>query len=82
MLRKNKFKPFTCLGAEPEDLSGNDVVNGLHFFDADQFLIQTAVEERQTIRIQSHLMKYGGVQVFHMQGISPQLVIPVSSVVP
>lgn len=64
-----QIQTFHDLRPELDKLSGNDIVDGFYIFHADQLLVQTAVEERKTIRIQPHLMKYCGMHILNMQGV-------------
>lgn len=47
----------------------NDRVNRFDVFHADQFLVQSAVEVRQVVRVKAHLLQDGRMQVLHMHGI-------------
>ena len=49
--------------------SQHDFVDGIDVFDADKFLVQTAVEIGQVIGVKSHEMQGCRVQIFYMQWI-------------
>ena len=50
--------------------SGDNLSNRLGPFDADQFVLQAAIEIGQVIGVEPHLLQDGGVQMFDVQRIS------------
>src|SRR5262245_59402170 len=45
----------------------NDLRNRRDWFDADELLLEAAIEIRQPVRIESHLLEHGCVQPLHME---------------
>ena len=46
-----------------------DLLNRLHRFDADQFLVQAAEEVTQAVGVQAELVQDRGVQAFDVQRV-------------
>src|SRR5712691_11436188 len=59
----SELSPFS---GDPTRLS-HDLANRLRPFDADQLLVETAIEVRQTVGVESELAQDRGVQMFDVE---------------
>jgi hypothetical protein len=61
-------KPQSKIGNPKSKIFSDDLPDRVHVLDADQFLVQAAVEVGELVRVEAHLMQDRGVQVFDVEG--------------